>query len=361
MYIEENEFYNSCIHIFQKMNKGRKLAIWGAGKQGKKFAEYYIGRYGNDIEIFDSNLQGCLDTALLKGKQKDYYIIVTAISDSEFISKVLYKFGFCEYNDFICLQSFLINDGKNRNPEYIGSYKSWSEAERDCDGYDNTLIINRVETAALEVKNGNAEFERDGVLFYTKKRNLQLCAWLLFIAQQSASKLNIIDFGGSLGSTFFQNKDFWENLSVTWNIIEQTAFVDFGKKNLENDKLLFYETIGEVFIQNPEPNVFLFSGVIQYLSNSREILCKTIDKKPKYIILERTPFSDITIIRKEIVKEPIYTASYPAAVLEEKEFLLFMESKGYLLEDTWESIVDEREIYENHEIIFKSMVFVNRK
>ena len=51
---------------------------------------------------------------------------------------------------------------------YFGDYKTWQSAVADCEGYDAAPILERVLTAARAVQNGEAEYERDGFLFYEK-------------------------------------------------------------------------------------------------------------------------------------------------------------------------------------------------
>ena len=58
--------------------------------------------------------------------------------------------------------------------------------------------------------------------------------------------LNVLDFGGSLGSTFFQNKKFFSELKdVLWNIVEQPHFVKAGVENIQDDTIRVYTTIDE--------------------------------------------------------------------------------------------------------------------
>jgi putative methyltransferase (TIGR04325 family) len=85
----------------------------------------------------------------------------------------------------------------------------------------------------------------------------------MWIAAQSKGELNVIDFGGSLGSTYFENRKFLQALpKVRWNIVEQNHFVDAGKKYFEDDIVKFFYNI-ESCVRQCSPNVILFSSVIQ--------------------------------------------------------------------------------------------------
>ena len=44
-------------------------------------------------------------------------------------------------------------------------------------------------------------------------------------------KLNVLDFGGSFGTTYYQNRKFLKHIKkVEWNIIEQKKIVQIAKK-----------------------------------------------------------------------------------------------------------------------------------
>ena len=86
-----------------------------------------------------------------------------------------------------------------------GAFDSWEAAQLRSNGYNADNILQKVLAASLRVKEGEALFERDSVLFYEKKYSWELLATLMWIAAQHGETLNIIDFGGSLGSTYYQN------------------------------------------------------------------------------------------------------------------------------------------------------------
>ena len=48
---------------------------------------------------------------------------------------------------------------------WYGNYKSWEEATKRSIGYDDVQILNKVKDALMKVKNGEAIYERDSVLF----------------------------------------------------------------------------------------------------------------------------------------------------------------------------------------------------
>jgi putative methyltransferase (TIGR04325 family) len=212
---------------------------------------------------------------------------------------------------------------------FFGQYKDWSEASKNSKGYDGPEILEKVKNALLRVKNGEAAYERDSIIFKEKQGNWLLLASLLQVA--SGNRLSILDFGGSLGSSYFQNRDFIKHLSITWNIVEQENFVDCGKKHFEDNNLKFYKNINEV-LQNNSVDVVLFGSSLQYLEKPFEILKSIINSGIKNIIIERTPFSskledDTLTVQK--VPPKIYDASYPAWIFSKEKMRKFFEKEGF--------------------------------
>ena len=118
---------------------------------------------------------------------------------------------------------------------YFGNYSCWYKACQDSTGYDSNVILNKVRDALLKVKNGDAVYERDSVLFDEVQYSWPLMAGLLWIASCGNNCLNLIDFGGSLGSSYFQNRKFLGHLcEFYWNVVEQEKFVKCGRELFED-------------------------------------------------------------------------------------------------------------------------------
>ena len=225
-------------------------------------------------------------------------------------------------------------------------------------GYENTCIFEKVKNATLMVKEGKAAYERDGFLFYEKEYYLQLLA-VLFEIFFEYGECNVIDFGGSLGSTFFQNKDKLMKYipRLKWNIVEQRHFVKWGKDNLEDEKLKFYYKIDDV----EKCNVILFGGSLQYLKDYHSFLEQAAARNIKYLIIDRVTISNETWVSVEYAHEPIYEANYPVHIICEKELTQEMKDLGYQLEMMW--IKEAGEVWQvDHKLIkVKSYMFVKEK
>lgn len=218
---------------------------------------------------------------------------------------------------------------------FFGSYSSWQEAEQETTGYSKTDILEKVKTSLLKVKAGEALYERDSVLFEKVYRSFPLLTALLRIAVENHGSLSVLDFGGSLGSTYFQCKDFLSVINnLKWCVVEQEHFVSCGKDLFEDDYLKFFYSI-ETCIQLEQPDVILLSGVIQYLEEPYQFLNSLLNFGFKYILFDRTAFTQHGADRLTIQKVPpeIYPASYPAWFFNRDRFLkVFAKEYDLLLE-----------------------------
>ena len=223
---------------------------------------------------------------------------------------------------------------KKRNKGmWQGDFQSWSQAQSKTTGYDSDIILEKCRNALLKVKNGEAVYERDSVLFDSIQYSWALLCSLQKVAIENNNNLNIIDFGGSLGSTYFQNIKMLHNLnSIKWCIIEQPHFVSCGKEYFQDDKLFFQENFSQA-LDKFTPNVLLLSSVLQYLEDPKYWIKYVSELKFPYIIIDRTAIANDSrdIITVQIVNEEIYQASYPCWFFNEKKLLNLFENYELVL------------------------------
>ena len=212
---------------------------------------------------------------------------------------------------------------------WSGDYKSWDLAQKASTGYDSNVILNKVKDSLLKVKNGQATYERDSLLFKEIEYSWPLLAAIMWVAAQSNGELNIVDYGGSLGSTYFQNREFLRHLpKVQWNIVEQKNFVDVGQESFENDVVRFFYDVESV-LEESSPDAILFSSVIQYIERPYELLEKIKELGFRFILFDRTPFTfngtDRLTVQK--VSPKIYPADYPCWFFDRRRFYSFFDDK----------------------------------
>ncbi|BDA79193.1 hypothetical protein LPTSP3_g21230 [Leptospira kobayashii] len=244
---------------------------------------------------------------------------------------------------------------------YRGDYVSWKDAVADCSGYTAPNILEKVKNSLLKVKNGEAVYERDSILFDEVQYSFPLLVCLLYVASASNNRLKLIDFGGSLGSSFFQNRKYLNHITdLSWSIVEQKHFVACGNEFFKDQHLSFFETISESKdIKNP--NVILLSSVLPYLEDPYRMIEEILTFDFDFIIMDRTPFlfddtSDKLLI--QIVPPEIYEAEIPIWFINYKKFISLMNRK-YVLHSSFDSM--EEDFPKNLNIKNKCLLFEKEK
>jgi putative methyltransferase (TIGR04325 family) len=238
--------------------------------------------------------------------------------------------------------------GKRRHPLNIfpaksgpevfsGDFFTWAEASAQCAGYTSDVIFKKTKKAAIAVKNGEAAFERDSVLFREEKYSWELLACLNLVAAGAGGRLSVLDFGGSLGSSYFQHRKMLGHLpDFSWTIVEQPHYVEFGAAHLQDAKLKFCLTLEDA-MRTSQPNVALFGSVLEYLPDPFQVLQDVFSVGIDSLIVDRTAFlsggRDRLTVQK--VSPEIYDASYPAWFFSLEKFRNFMRTAGFELVTEW--------------------------
>ena len=172
---------------------------------------------------------------------------------------------------------------------WFGHYASWQAAQKDCDGYDSTAITARVVEATRQVRDGKAAFERDSVLFFEEELDIPLLTILAQIREKPSKKpLVVLDFGGALGSTYWQYRRIFQDWNLKWMVVEQNHFVEIGKKEFENEQLKFAFSIEEV-CEKETPDIVLFNSVLQYLETPYAFFEAVERQNIPSVFIGRTP------------------------------------------------------------------------
>lgn len=211
---------------------------------------------------------------------------------------------------------------KREGVHFRGNFPSWSKAAANAQGYDSEQILERVRRATQQVVSGKAAGERDSVLFDQTPYPFPVIALLLRAAMENNGYLRVLDFGGALGSSYYQCKDFLGMTKVlNWNIVEQPHFVRIGKLEFESNSLHFYDSV-PVASQTSPPMVVLASGVLQYMPDPVEVLRSLISTQAEYIVIDRTPFAlnGRQVISTQLVPSSIGASSYPMRIFNEEDF-----------------------------------------
>lgn len=173
-----------------------------------------------------------------------------------------------------------------------GAYNSYQEAKDKCKGYDQEHILHRIRQTTLKVINKEIAYERDGIAYNEVQMNFPMLKTLLYIASKNDNELTVIDFGGSLGTAYYQNLPYLKHLKkLRWCIIEQPSFVEVGKAGFENEHLKFYHTIEECMAENT-PHLFMICSVLQYLEKPYELIEEIKKTGVPYLLLDYIGYND---------------------------------------------------------------------
>ncbi|MBL8350021.1 MAG: methyltransferase, TIGR04325 family [Burkholderiaceae bacterium] len=206
----------------------------------------------------------------------------------------------------------------------------WAAARARSKGYATDLIVDSVAQATREVQAGRAVFERDSVLFHQADYRYEVVAALLRTASLQDGCLDVIDCGGSLGSTYRQCRPLLTGLRrLRWRVLEQAHFVAAGRREFTTDELSFASSVAEL----PDfdaPPLLLLSSVLQYLEDPMQMLRDLLRLKPAAVVVDRTPLSEIDEHRLTVqhVPKAIYDASYPCWILSRRRLLQVLSEEG---------------------------------
>ncbi len=198
-----------------------------------------------------------------------------------------------------------------------GNYPDWASAKAAAGGYDAANILDIQRAAMRKVRDGEAVYERDAVLFDEIEYFFPALAALLLIASRKKNRLSVLDFGGALGSSYYQNRGLLLHLEdLAWHVVEQGHFVAAGQAEFQTPQLRFFSTMADSAAAS-RPDVVILSSVLQYLDDPVITLAEIAKLAPDYILVDRTPILDAGCERIVVQTVPpsIYPASYACRLL----------------------------------------------
>ncbi|WP_064681046.1 TIGR04325 family methyltransferase [Rhizobium bangladeshense] len=227
---------------------------------------------------------------------------------------------------------------RRHNVYFDGPHNDWRSAVAASDGYDAPTIFTKVLEATRAVVQGRAAYERDTVVFTERSYSHPLLAWLLYAASRSDLRLRVVDFGGALGSSYFQHRSALAHLAeLKWCVVEQPHFVSAGRAEFEDQQLSFSDSLDEA-IDRVKPTVVLLSGVLQYLQNPHEYLEDILSRGVKFILIDRTAAQSDVAAAPFVQHVPawIYSASYPVWFLNADEMQSSFAKHDYEVVDRFQ-------------------------
>jgi putative methyltransferase (TIGR04325 family) len=221
---------------------------------------------------------------------------------------------------------------------FEGDYPDWNTALNAAEGYDAPQILEKAVSAMRLIRDGKAKYERDTVLFDEIQLSYPLSSWLLYVASCFSGRLSVMDFGGALGSSYYQNRLMLEKLPhLSWSVVEQSDFVTAGIAEFQNDILRFFYKPEECVLAK-NPNFLLLSSVLQYIENYNELLDTLLAKEIPYVLIDRTMAYRGAHDHLAVQHVPawIYKASYPVWFIDADKLEECFERNGYDILDKFD-------------------------
>ncbi len=218
---------------------------------------------------------------------------------------------------------------------YVGRFEDWQAAKGQTMGYQDPAIAEKVAAAVKKILSGTAIYERDSMLFERREFSFPLAATLLWIATKTQGQLRVLDFGGGLGTSYFQNKPFMNWIShVEWSIVEQPSFVEQASTVFRGHPLNFYSNLNEG-LQAVKPQFALLSSSLQYVEKPYEVLKEVSEAKVDVIMIDRTLFSSdrLDYATRQYVPQSIFPAVIPTWVFSKRKFLDYMQQNYCLVSE----------------------------
>ncbi len=227
---------------------------------------------------------------------------------------------------------------RRRKSLWQGDFETWEAANDQATGYAQDEILQRVAIATEQVVSGTAAYERDSVVFDSIEYSWPVLAGLLRVAAKNG-ELEVLDFGGSLGSSYRQNQNFLKDLRHHWHVVEQEHFVNLGRNRFQTRTLKFHYSIPEC-LKTEKINAFFSSSTLQYLENPMKFLIELRRYQIPTLILDRVSIieSERNRLTLQTVPNAIYPATYPCWFFSEERLLEVITEK-YRLVERFESFV----------------------
>jgi putative methyltransferase (TIGR04325 family) len=174
---------------------------------------------------------------------------------------------------------------------FVGNYRTWADARAAADDSAGSATLERVIAAARSVRITPGAWDRDGVVFRQPAFHAPLVDAMQRIAGEEKRMLCVIEFGGGLGSTWWQHRAAFDRADIDWRVVEVPALVEVGRREFSAPPLSFHATLEDAFLDR-RPNVVLFSSVLQYVEAPHSLLQAVAGRAVRHVILDRVGFTN---------------------------------------------------------------------
>ena len=227
-----------------------------------------------------------------------------------------------------------------RHGSFEGPTSSWEEATAQSDGWDASVITDKTLVMSQKVRDGLIVYAQDTIALDRIQYSDTILAFIALALARQTDHLEIVDFGGSLGTNYFQNRKILEYLDelqrpIIWNVIERPILATLGKEHFANAKLKFFSSLHEAIAgEGIRPDAFLFSGSLQYTDDPFCLLDQVMRAGAGILAFDRLLVSP-TDSHQSFIQHPDpekhYPATYPVWCFSKDLFIGNLTSKGFKL------------------------------
>jgi putative methyltransferase (TIGR04325 family) len=121
------------------------------------------------------------------------------------------------------------------------------------------------------------------------------------------SRINILDFGGACGLTFFIAQYLLPNFSVKCIVVETSEMVMYNNQRKTHPDLSFISNVNEISNLSFKPDIIMCGSSLQYTQNPCETLRELLTFSPSVCSINRIPLSELKYSQKLIQKSNIKT------------------------------------------------------
>jgi putative methyltransferase (TIGR04325 family) len=214
-----------------------------------------------------------------------------------------------------------------KNKNIVGDFSTYGDALIASGGMGYTAgNANLIEY----VKQLKSKDDGTGVWAWTTLSGIYYSA----ITRASPSDpVYVVDFGGGYGETWFQLSNFLNPLPINWNVIELDEKVEIARRAGFEDEVITFNNSEKIDCKIEKLDCLLLGGVLQYLEDPYHLLEDLLEKKPKVVVVDRTPMRDYPNNSENfyVQKSPnrLGGSSHPLRILNVQRVQEIFQKKGY--------------------------------
>ena len=211
------------------------------------------------------------------------------------------------------------------NIKFEGPFENWCSAKDRTGDYSQGAILDRVSIATSEVLSGAATYEQDGKAFCGTPPPSNALNGLLLAAGLGSGRLNVLDFGGGLGSHFLRWRPFLSAIpQLRWHVLEQSNYTELGRALFKDVSNIEFHSRSESIESSID--AVLASSVLQYVDEPCVKLEMLLQFKSQIFILDRTLLGEQDLAMVQSTPKRMGGTSYPVWILNKSRIFSRLEN-----------------------------------